>query len=305
MNPIRQRGCRRQAWALFLLLGLCSLAAVAAPASAGPQTDGAPGKTLRIGLTPVFLDDQEPLLSAWRDYLVRRLGRPVRFVQRASYREITELLRRGELDFAWLCGFPYIQNRRQLELVAVPLYRGSPLYQSYLIVGRDHPGIDGWADLEGLAFAYSDPHSNSGYLYPRVAMQRAGLEPARLFRRSFFVWGHRNVIEAVASGLADAGAVDGYVWESLAKAKSDLTEATRVVRRSPWFGFPPVVAGPAADGAVIRQFRRLLVAMADDEAGAALLARLNLDGFATAEESLYDNIAGMAAELRAGGAGAR
>jgi len=258
-------------------------------------------EAVRFGLTPVFLDDQESVLEPWRDYLSRRLGRPVQFVQRASYREITEMLVRGELDFAWTCGLPYVKHREYMKLVAVPLYRGSPLYQSYLIVSAQGPRVESWSDLRDVAFAYSDPDSNSGYLYPMVAMQRAGLDSEHLFRKRFFAWGHRNVVEAVAVGLAEAGAVDGYIWETLAVVRPQLTAATRVAAKSPWFGFPPVVAGRDTDPEAVEQLRRILEGMADDGEGAGLLKLLALDGFVAGEPRLYDDIAAMVGELRGAG----
>ena len=91
-------------------------------------------RSLQIGLTPVFLDDRVAFLRKWQSYLEGRLARPVRFVQRQTYREVTELVVNGSIDVAWLCGFPYVRFREQLRLLAVPLYNGQPLYQSYLIV---------------------------------------------------------------------------------------------------------------------------------------------------------------------------
>lgn len=81
---------------------------------------------VRIGLTPVFLDDQMSFLSQWRRWLEVKLGRTVVFVQRGSYREVMDLLRAGKLDFAWVCGYPYVLHRQELKLVAVPLWRGGP-----------------------------------------------------------------------------------------------------------------------------------------------------------------------------------
>ncbi len=76
---------------------------------------------LLFGTTPVFLDEQAQFLRAWQNWLESRLGSPVRFVQRASYQEIMELLLAGRLDVAWVCGYPYVRHRRELELVAVPI----------------------------------------------------------------------------------------------------------------------------------------------------------------------------------------
>ena len=86
----------------------------------------------------------------------------VQLVQ-VTYEEITSLLLSGQLDAAWICGYPLAQYLQKLTVVAVPLWRKKPLYQSYLIVPveRDAAGID---DLRGDIHAFSDPNSNSGYL---------------------------------------------------------------------------------------------------------------------------------------------
>ena len=261
-------------------------------ASAGSDRPADP-QTLRFGLTPVFLDDQVGFLRQWREYLEQRLGRPVEFVQRRSYQEISELLLGGELDVAWTCGFPYAKYRSKLQLVSVPLYRGKPLYRSYLITAADNTPIQGWQDLAGTVFAYSDPDSNSGHLYPLYRMNQLGIDPQQMFRRTFFAWEHRNVVEAVAAGLADAGAVDGYVWETLAVQHPELTDLTRVVSKSPEFGFPPIVARQSLPRSEFEAVRNVLGSMAGDPAGMALLEQLNLNGFSTQSPSLYDSIYAM------------
>lgn len=253
---------------------------------------------VRIGLTPVFLDDQMSFLSQWRRWLEVKLGRTVVFVQRGSYREVMDLLRAGKLDFAWVCGYPYVLHRQELKLVAVPLWRGGPYYQSYLIVPADDTRTTTLVDLRGKVFAYSDPDSNSGYLYPRYLLTTQGENPANFFSRSFFTWAHRKVVEAVGIALADGGAVDGYVWETLAESHPDLTRATRVIERSPPLGYPPFVARADIQTAELARFRTVLLEMAADPQGMDLLHRLRLDGFTPGQPELFDEIARMAARVR-------
>ncbi|MFN3715789.1 MAG: PhnD/SsuA/transferrin family substrate-binding protein [Thiobacillus sp.] len=245
---------------------------------------------LQFGTTPVFLDEQAQFLAAWQAWLEIRLGRPVRFVQRASYREITERLLANKLDLAWLCGYPYVRNKQYLPLVAVPRYQGAPLYRSYLITPSEDTHTHSFADLRDRVFAYSDPDSNSGWLVPQATIKRAGRDPARFFRKTFFTWSHRRVIEACATGLAQGGAVDGYIWDTLARQHPELTGATRVVWRSDAFGFPPIVASPGTSRMQVEELRHALLGMASDTEGRRLLTQLNLDGFVEGSPKLFDGI---------------
>lgn len=254
--------------------------------------------TLRIGLTPVFLDDQMSFLTRWRTWLERRLKRPVVFVQRGNYREVLDLIRGGKIDFAWICGYPYVRYRHELRLVAVPLWRGRPYYQSYLIVAADDKKSTSLADLRDKVFAYSDPDSNSGYLYPQYRLTMLGENPSTYFSRHFFTWAHRKVVEAVGVGLAEGGAVDGYVWETLAEVHPALTRATRVIERSPDLGHPPFVARPNIPAAELEQFRSALLRMPMDTEGAELLHLLRLDGFVAGQPALFDEIERMATRVR-------
>lgn len=245
-------------------------------------------------MTPVFLDDQVGFTARWRRWMEERLGGGVAFVQRGNYREVVDLLRNGRIDFAWLCGYPYVNYRHEMPLVAVPLWRGQPYYQSYLIGDASNAGIRGLADLRGKVFAYSDPDSNSGYLYPQYALVQAGQNPANYFSRSFFTWSHRKVVEAVNVGLASGGAVDGYIWETLAETLPDVTRNTRVIERSRRFAKPPFVARRDIPAADLLRFRNLLLGMAQDPVGASLLGELRLDGFIHGSRDMYDDIAHMA-----------
>lgn len=249
--------------------------------------------SLTFGLTPVFLSNDQELLRLIRGYLEAATGAQVALVQRRTYQEITAMLLAGQIDAAWICGYPFVRHRDALALVAVPVWRGRPVYQSYLIA-RAGRGAATLGDLAGDIHAFSDPDSNSGYLVTRAALDAIGAAPEAFFARSFFTYGHRNVVRAVASGLAQSGSVDGYVWEALTSAEPGLPGATEVVARSDWLGFPPIAC--LAERAATPQIRALAVAlmrMDADQAGRDVLALLQLDGFRTAEPQLFDGIAAL------------
>ena len=277
------------------LLGAAALAVTRH--AAGARDERATDAT-RIGLSPVFLDDQLAFLTSWRAYLQEQLGRPVQFVQRRTYREIMDLLLAHKLEFAWICGYPYVKNRTELDLVAVPLSGGRPNYHSYLVVPGSDRSTRSILDLRGKVFAFSDPDSNSGFLYPNYALLQLAERPDAFFGKTFFTWAHRNTVEAIAAGLAQGGAVDSYVWETLKLHRPELAARTRVAARSPEFGHTPFVARRGVPPAERQALQRALLGMRETSAGAALLAKLNLDGFVPGSDALYDSIARMVTAIR-------
>jgi phosphonate transport system substrate-binding protein len=263
-------------------------------AAAGNSVIGLPtfaaGERLRIGLTAVILADQVAFLSRWGRYLSERVGCEVSFVARDSYQSILNLLASGQIDVAWICGYPYVRYEASLSLFAVPLYQDRPEYQSYLI--RPQGGaaaIQGWADLRGKVLAYSDPLSNSGWLVAQVQLARVRLR-SRDLKRSFFAHGHRNVAEAVAARLADAGAIDGYVWETMRQQGMAAVAQTEVVWKSAFFGFPPLVTKQGAGNPYAAGLQAALLAMPQDETGRELLRALNLTGFTKGTPAIFDSI---------------
>jgi phosphonate transport system substrate-binding protein len=259
-------------------------------------------RPVRFGLTAVVVRENLQFFERWRHYLEQRIGRPVRFVQRRSYREIMGLLQTGEIDFAWICGYPYVQKREPefLELMAVPVFMGEPLYSSYIIVHRDNHATS-LPDLKGKVFAYSDPDSNSGYLVPRYLLTGTGALPDSFYRLTFFTYNHAETVEAVANRVADGGAVDSYVWEFMAKTRPAVTERTKIIIRSQKFGFPPLVMRSGADQELKRRMQAAILGMREDIDGRALLGELSLDSFSQANPALFDSIRAVAQRMIEGG----
>jgi ABC-type phosphate/phosphonate transport system substrate-binding protein len=246
---------------------------------------------LSFGLTPVFLTNDLQLLSKLRTYLSRKCDSEVHLVQRRTYEEITALLLSAQLDAAWICGYPFVAYRDQLSLIGVPVWRGRPLYQSYIITAKDRQ-ISSLEELKGDVHAFSDPNSNSGYLVTASKLAARGLRPDQFFREVFFTYGHRNVVRAVAAGLAQSGSVDGYVWEVMAEIEPELTSKTNVALRSDWLGFPPVACPKKIENApAVQALRSALLGMNQDDEGKEVLRLLRLDGFSDEPPSLFDTIA--------------
>lgn len=273
---------------LRLMLMMVWLGAVSFGAHGKPE-----GQTIRFAMTPAFLHDQHAMLAQWRLYLETRLSRPVEFVQRDRYRETIDLLQQQKVDFAWICDYPYLVLKKEVKLLAVALHQGQPSYQSYLIVPAKDRTTRSIADLKNTTFAFADPYSNTGYLSPRFEVKRSGADPATFFKRTFFTWSHRKVIDAVASGVVQGASVDSYVWESLNKVRPDITAKTRVAWKSELYGFPPMVAQRNVSDADFALMQGVLMDMPNNTQGRAILSQLNLDGFIKGSPQLYDGVAEM------------
>lgn len=274
---------------IYLLLIVCFSSAVTA------NTE----PPIRFGLTAVVMTENTRFLDDWSQYLEQKMGRKVEFVLRRSYRDVMDLLDSGGVEFAWICGYPYVQTRKpeSLRLMTVPIYRGSPSYYSYIIVHHRSP-YKRFSDLNGKVFAFSDPDSNSGFLYPISVMTKNGDKPEAFFRETFFTFNHAETVQAIAEQVADGGAVDSYIWEYLAAFKPEVTAKTRIIKRSPKFGFPPIVSRLGVAETTVELMKDTLEDMDQDATGKALLAKLKLDGFGNYSDSLYNDIRGMANKIQ-------
>jgi len=256
---------------------------------------------LRFALTPVLLTSDLVMLDGLKGYLARTLERPVHLVTRRTYQEITALLVSRQVDAAWICGYPFVAFRNELALVAVPVWKGRPLYQSYLIAGADSKAT-GLSDFVGTVHAFSDPDSNSGYLVTAALLAQKAETPANFFRQFFYTYGHRNVVRAVAGGLAASGSVDGYVYDVLAEVEPALVARTRIVTKSEPLGFPPIACAAAnANTPTMTELRKALVGMPEESDGKRVLAMLRLDGFTIETADLFDGIASRMRLVRGAG----
>ncbi len=65
-----------------------------------------------------------------------------------------------------------------VELLVAPSVNGSPMYHSYVIVHNDSP-IKAFPEFKGKVFAFTDPKSNTGKIYPTYLLKTMGYSPER------------------------------------------------------------------------------------------------------------------------------
>lgn len=264
-----------------------------------PTPEGYEAVPLRVAVAAVIsprgtIESYSPFLS----YLEEKLNRPVELIQRRTYLEINDLIEHGEVDIAFVCTSAYVQGHDTfgMELLVAPQVKGKTTYNSLLIVPASSNAQD-MADLRGKAFAFTDPISLSGRVYPAYFLQQLGFTPEEFFARTFFTYSHDEAIRAVASGLADGAAVDSLVFEFVLARDPALKDKVRVIHISPDFGIPPVVVSPFTRPQVKAELQALLLGMADDPTAQEALSVIGIERFVLIEDSAYDGVRALVGEI--------
>jgi phosphonate transport system substrate-binding protein len=257
-----------------------------------PTPEGYEAVPLRVAVAAVIspkgtVESYSPFLN----YLEEKLNRPIELVQRRTYLEVNDLIEHGEVDLAFVCTSAYIQGRDVfgMELLVAPQVGGQTTYNSYLIVPTSS-NAKSMKDLRGAVFAFTDPISLSGRVYPTYLVQQLGLTPEEFFGRTFYTYSHDEAIRAVASGVADGAAVDSLVYEYAAARDPSLAEKVKIIHRSPDFGIPPVVVSPFTRPQVKADLQTLLLGMADDPASSEALASIGVERFVLIDDNAYDSV---------------
>ena len=235
--------------------------------------------------------------GAFFAYLGDRVGRPVEVVQRKTYEETYDLLRYGTLEIAMVCTYIFALGHEELglQVLGAPEVNGKAEYQSFVITRADS-GIVRFEDLAGRRFAYTDPLSTSGRVYPLARIRGLGRDPGAFFSSTTFTYSHDNSIQAVVQGLVDGAAVDSLVFDQWVQLNPDLGAELRVIDRSESMPSPPIAVTQSLDPELREEFRRALLDMHKDPEGVKILEALGVDRYVPQDESEYAIVHKMARE---------
>ncbi len=299
----------------FLLLGFALVLALGTTAcagepSVGQQLDSSASETaesaesadpneLTIAIAGMVTPDEGlDYYLELSEYVGRKVGKPVRLIHKADYGQVNEMLKEGKVDVAFVCSGPYVaaHDEFDLQLLCAPVVNGQPAYNSYIIVNSSSDATS-WASLRGSRFAFTDPESNTGHTVPLFMLDELGEDPETFFGRTFYTYSHDNSIKAVATGEADAAAVDSLVWEYGNATSPQYTSKTRILLKSEPYAIPPVVIRPGLDAKLVGRLRDAFLTAKDDARGRAILEKMRIEEFVVIEDSAYDVIREMNEKL--------
>jgi phosphonate transport system substrate-binding protein len=262
------------------------------PAPFAPPAARAEEKVLRFAMIPSEETTEQQIRRSQQviQTLERDLGVKVVPYTAGDYVSVIEAMRSKKVDLAWLGGFSYVlavqEAGAEAFAVGVRKSTGKATYTSLIFVKAEAP-YQTVMDLKGKSFAFVDPASTSGHLFPKAAMAKMGIkEPEKFFGRLVFAGAHDAAQLAVLNGKVDAGASNDRVMDNLIKRGALKPGDLRVIFRT-----DPIPLGPLA-------YRRDLPEATKAAIRTSFLSMKNvtfgtlgeLTHFAEASDKMYDVI---------------
>ena len=244
--------------------------------------------------------NEDFILDIVARYLGERMGAQMSVLNDIPWKERQQLMDDGEVDVAWICGYPYVlradKPEANIELLAAPVvrgerYRNEPVYFSDVVV-RQASQFRTFADLRGASWVYNEPLSHSGYNVVRYHLASLGLS-WDFFGRMVESGYHLSSLQKVLRGEADASAIDSIVLELEAIRNPGLMAQLRIVESLGPSPIPPFVASKTLSPELRMILADLLTHMSEEDSGRAALSRAHMLRVSHVEDKDYDSIRRM------------
>jgi phosphonate transport system substrate-binding protein len=266
--------------------------------------DGVP-ETLQVGIIPnISPDEQRARYEPFREYLAEQLGVDVELFVATDYAGVVVALVAGEVDVAYVGGLTYAQAREQADVVPLVTEKdretGTEKYLSAIVVKQEAP-FESTEDVVGggATFAFGDPSSTSGSLYPRAMLRDAGaqcdtsdLSACPPLESVVFTGGHDASAQAVVNGSATAAGLELRILHRLESEGTVPEGSLRVVETREVMGYPWVARDGLSESAR-EAIADAFVSMTDEE----LLALMRAEEYVRVSEADYEELRALADEL--------
>ena len=197
------------------------------------------------------------------------------------------------MQLAFICSGAYVAlPPNTVDLLAAGTPGDEASFHAVLVVPASSTAAT-LSDLRGKRFAFTDPLSLTGKIYPDYRLAELGTDAESFFARTFFTASHERALDAVVAGLADGAFVSDVVYYKLVALPSNYWNRLRVIETSRPFPPPPVVAPLTVSKSDRELLRGVLLTMADTKGGAELLAQIGLRRFVAIEPQTYDVVRRM------------
>ena len=253
-------------------------------------TDSRP--VMRLGIPPwqksQSVDEIREQYRPVLEWLGSQIGYRFVVVGGRSYKDMIDLVARGNVQLAILSPVPYIQAKRknpEIELLLTELKWNEAhtatidSYTGYILTRKDRADITTAADLKGKRLGFVNTESTSGWRYPNAMLLAAGID-VRTSATALFLGSHPRVTDAIVAGSVDAGAT----WDfNLTDAQVKHGDVFKVIMRSPPIPNVCIVAHPSVSAELRDRIRTLL-----PTASAELFKKAPMQGYVVRPDTFYD-----------------
>lgn len=212
-------------------LTLCGLILFILPSWAQGADLGTKGHPIRMMFVPS--GDTEVILEGGQEIATQLnalTGLHFKTTVATSYAAVIEAMGAGKADVGWLAAFSYVlaKDKYDVEILLTIVRFGSPFYRGQILAGAQS-GIQTLADLKGKKFAFGDPASTSGHLYPKTLLLAQGYNPETFFAKTVFAGSHNAVVLSILKGEVDGGATYDDARAIVAKDFPDVYDKIKVI----------------------------------------------------------------------------
>src|SRR2546430_1511272 len=306
--PRRRRGSMRSTlrgplgWALAASLVFAACNSAATP-GASPKIGGA-DRPIQLAFTP---STQAATIStngnAIKAALEKATGLRINVTVMTSYAAQVEAMCAGSVDLGFFaplqmtlllskgCGTPVLGALRKDDTGQL-----ATTYKSQILVKSDS-GINDINGLKGKKFAFVDPLSASGYVYPTLVVKnKTGQDPKTFFSSTIFAGGHPQAALAVYQGTVDGAATFIDARDSLVATTPDIKTKTKVIDTAgpiPNDGVALAKNFPTDVGSQVKS--ALIDYSKTDDGKKVFTALFSWDGLQEVSASFYDDMKTAAA----------
>jgi phosphonate transport system substrate-binding protein len=224
-------------------------------------------------------------------FISRKIESPYKIVQRKTYQEVNEMLRKQQVDMAFVCSGAYVLEKEisDVEILAVPLSNGKPFYQAYIIANKNS-SIEKFEDFKGKTFAFTDPLSNTGKLYAIKRVNDLHTTPNRFFSKTIYTNAHDISMQLVSKNIIDGATIDGLIYNYIEKFRPEGIANLKIIEKSQEFGIPPIVVPKNMDRKLKNKLKSALLSLHKDPKGKEILDKLLIDKFVEGQDANYNSI---------------
>lgn len=245
--------------------------------------------------------EQKKRYKPLSEYLSNALNMNVKIKLLDSYGSIYDEIRNKTIDGAFFGSFNYIMTKARggIEPVARPVEPdGNSNYKGVIITRRDRKltgDVQKWKDR---SIALVHEATTAGYIFPVWYLKKNGVNNFKEhFGKVVFTGSHDTAILAVLKGQTDIGAAKDLIFEKLLSENPLVKNEIVVIANSISVPSNSLCVRSNLSSETKNSIKKVLLTMHTTPEGAEVLKALGAIKFKETEDSEFDSLRKMAADL--------